>query len=116
MKNMLFIIILLLLVGEAYAEENAAKITSETHTVIENVSPEALFDQIRGFLTIPVRIPSISAPALKMPDFDTSGIHDLNYQIREITGVDILRLLSFFWNIFLMIARYFLEFFSRTTG
>ncbi|MDO8600878.1 MAG: hypothetical protein Q7R73_04745 [bacterium] len=117
MKNFVFFIaFLLLMTGEVYAKENTPEMATTTPSVIENLSPEALFDQIRGFLTIPIHIPNISIPALETPDFDTSGIRNLNEQIREIAGVDILRFLGFLWHIFLAAVRYIWELIPGTTG
>lgn len=116
-KNMLFFIaIFLLLAGEAYAAGNGIETATTTPSVVENVSPEAIFDQIRGFLTFPMPNLNITTPTLEMPDFDMSGIQNLNDQIREITGVDILQFLNFLWNIFLSVLRYIADLLSRTAG
>lgn len=117
MKNFaIFTLFLLIIAGEAYALENTPKTATSTPSVIENVSPEALFDQIRAFLTLSIQMPSISIPTLEMPDFDTSGIRNLNDQIREITGLDSIRFFSFLWNLFLAALRYLWELLPRTTG
>lgn len=119
MKNLTFTIIAILLVimaGKSYAAENTPKTATITPSMIENLSPEAVFDKIRDFLTFPAQIPNISAPALETPNFDTSGIQNLNDQIRDITGVDILQFLNFLWNIFLVAVRYLIKLLSRTAG
>lgn len=115
-KNLIFIIFVLFLAGDLYAAGNSPKIVAITPSIIENVSPEAIFDQIRGFLTFSVPNLNISAPTLKMPGLDTSGIRNLNNQIRDITGVDIFQFLRFLWDLFLAIVHYLLELPSRTAG
>lgn len=115
MKNtLLFIVIFLLVAGETYAVGNDSETATSTPSTIENGSPEAIFDQIRGFLTVPMPNLNISIPTLETPNFDTSGIQNLNDQIREITGVDIMRFLRFLWDIFLALIRYLLELLPRT--
>lgn len=41
--------------GWAYAAGNTSETATTTPSIIENISPEALFDRIRGFLTIPIQ-------------------------------------------------------------
>lgn len=117
MKNLILIVFLFFMIVEiAHAAENTTKTAVKTPSIAENVSPEALFDKIRGFLTVPIQIPTISVPTPETRNFDASGIWNLNDQIREITGVDIFRFLNFLWNIFLVIVRYLLGLLPRTTG
>lgn len=111
-----FIAIFLLLAGEAYAAGNGSETATSTPLIIENGSPEAIFDQIKGFLTVPLPNLNIQVPTLETPNFDASGIQNLNDQIRDITGVDILRFLNFLWDIFLVLMRYLLELLPRAAG
>ncbi len=118
MKNLILIIFVLFMMGKAVAAGNTLETTPIPiiPPAAQNVSPEALFDQIRGFLTIPVRIHSISVPTLETPNFDTGGIQNLNDQIRDITGLDILQFISFLWHIFLIALRYLWDLLPRTAG
>lgn len=111
-----FIVIFLLMAGEAYAAGNPIGTATSTPSTIENVSPEAIFDQIRGFLTFPAPNLNVSVNAQKIPNFDTSGVQNLNGQIRDITGVDVFQFLRFFWNVFLALMRYLLESLPKTAG
>lgn len=116
MKNVLFIIIFLLMAGEAYAAGNASGTATTAPSVVENILPEAIFDQIRGFLTVPVPNLNISINTPKMPDFNVSGIQNWNGQIRDISGIDILKFFRFVLNVFLVAIRYLLNVLPGTAG
>lgn len=116
MRNFIFVVIILILAGETYAAENAPKTAPLAPPNIETVSPEALFDQIRGFLTIPAPNLNITIPTLKTPSFDASGIQNLRNQIRDIAGVDIFQFLRFLLNIFSAVIHYLLDLLPRTAG
>lgn len=116
MRTFFIILFLLIVAGESVSAENSDKTIIQTPLTEQNLSPDALFDQIRGFLTLPIPIFNRLAPVLKMPDFDASGVQNLRSKIQQITGVDVFQFFSFLWNIFIIIVRYLLELLPRTVG